>query len=112
MDRDSIGFAQEFGSGTYIGTAPQESLLIENGGLETLTLHSATLQGDDAFTLEGPLKTELKGKERTFLRIIFSPTEEKQYQATITLSSNAENAPTKLIPVSGRGIRPDPDAGG
>lgn len=110
-DRDSIGFAQEFGSGTFIGTKPQESLYLENGGLQDLVIESVTKTGPDAaaFELTGPTKTTLKGLERAFLRIVFTPTAERVYNATITIKSNAENAPTKDIPVSGRGIVPTAD---
>lgn len=111
LDRDSIGFGQEFGSGTFLGTQPQESLLIENGGLENLTLANVTLTGDGEFKLEGPTLNELKGKEHTFLRVLFAPTQVKTYSAVITINSNAENAPTKLVSVSGRGVKPSADGG-
>lgn len=111
VDRDSIAFGVEFGSGTYVGTAPQESLMISNGGLENLILSGVSLAGDKEFTIDGPLKSELKGKERTYLRILFAPKQVKSYSATLTINSNAENTPIKLVPISGRGVAV-PDGGG
>jgi hypothetical protein len=110
-DRNSLGFGLEFNSGTYIGSAPPQSLLIENQGLDTLHLQSVSISGDAAFTMDQPPKTELKGKEHTFLRVVFTPTEVKSYSATITIISDAENLPTKTIAVTGRGIQPGTDGG-
>lgn len=111
LDRDSLGFGLEFGRGTYIGTSPQESLLVENGGLEDLVFSSVTLTGDPAFKHEGPSKDRLKGRERGYIRVIFTPTQLKDYAATLTLSSNAENTPTKTIAITGRGVKQSADGG-
>lgn len=110
LDRETVTFGQEFGNATYIGTRPQESIVIENGGLEPMQL-SASFVGDEVFTVEGPLKSTLKGKETTFIRVLFAPLEETDYEGTITLTSNAENASTKILQVSGRGVAPPGDAG-
>jgi hypothetical protein len=104
VDRDSIGFSQEFGSGTRIGTAPQESIKLENGGKEDLVISTVTYSGDGAFKMNGPEKKTLGAREFTFIQTIFTPTADKVYSGTITIMSNAENAPTKTIGVSGRGI--------
>src|SRR4051794_17131973 len=77
-DRDTVDFEAQF-----IGTKPQQSLVIENGGLTELSIASATLSGDPAFTLEGPDKNPLKGKEHAFLRIIFTPTQVKTYTGSL-----------------------------
>ena len=53
---------------------------------------------------------EVKGKEFTFIRIVFAPAAAKVYSATITIQSNAENASTKAITLSGRGLA-KPDGG-
>lgn len=109
LDRETVTFGQEFGNATYIGTRPQESIVIENGGLEPLTLNTS-YSGDPAFTIEGPLKSELKGKETTFIRVLFAPTEDTGYGGSLTLTSNAENASQKVIAISGRGVTPPGDA--
>src|SRR5262245_29287867 len=100
LDRDSIGFGQEFDQATYVGTKPQESLLIQNVGIDTLIIQSAILSGDPTFTLDGPLSNEVKGKDHTFVRIIFSPTRAGTFTSTLTLVSNAANSPQKTVPVS------------
>jgi hypothetical protein len=113
LDRCSIGFAQEFGSGTFIGTRPQESIIIENGGLTDLVISGVTTSGADpsAFEVTGPTKTTLKGLERAYLRVVFAPTEARCYSMDMNLASNAENAPNAIIRVSGRGVTPGTDGG-
>jgi hypothetical protein len=108
-DVDSIGFGQEFGSGTFIGTSAQRSLQIFNGGLTPLNIQSTTMTGNDvdAFVVEQPLKTMVKGQETTFMRFFFQPKQARVYSATLTIISDAENAPNKQIAISGRGINPD-----
>ncbi len=104
-DRDSVGFL------TYLGTQPQESLLLQNEGLETLRITGVTIAGDTAFTLEGPNKLEIKGRDHGFLRIFFAPKEARSYSASITLVSNAENFPQKVVTLTGMGVAPGTDAG-
>ena len=48
-DRDSLGFAQEFNSGTFIGTRPIETLAVFNGGLEDLSISAIEYLGDSEF---------------------------------------------------------------
>ena len=112
VDRASLGFGQEFGSCTRIGTAPQDSIKIENGGLEDLIISSVTYSGDSAFMINGPAeggmpKTTLKGKENAFIQVIFTPTAQKIYNGSIELDSNAQatdgGGPKKILTVSGRG---------
>ncbi|MBS1149917.1 MAG: putative lipoprotein [Myxococcaceae bacterium] len=112
VDRESLGFGQEFGSGVYIGTMKTDSIQIQNGGLEDLKIESAAYTGDQAFVPEGPLKLTLKGKETTFIRVLFTPTAEKVYNGSILIVSNAEtnattkSSPMKTIGISGRGFKP------
>jgi len=112
VDRESLGFGQEFGSGVYIGTMKTDSIQIQNGGLEDLKIESAAYTGDQAFVPEGPLKLTLKGKETTFIFVLFTPTAEKVYNGSILIVSNAEtnattkSSPMKTIGISGRGFKP------
>ena len=107
LDRESLGFGLEFDQGTYVGTRPQESLIVRNNGLQDLVIESVEQSGDSAFTLDGPTSDVVKGKERAFLRVIFAPTEAREYEGSITVRSNAENAPEKVIALSGLGVDPD-----
>jgi hypothetical protein len=117
VDRESLGFGQEFGSGVYIGTVKTDTIQLTNGGLEDLVFESALYTGDQAFVPEGPVKTTLKGKQTTFIRIFFTPTAEKVYTGSLMIVSNAEDnpatksSPMKKIDISGRGFKPGTDGG-
>jgi hypothetical protein len=116
VDRDSIGFGQEFGTSTFIGTSPQDSLLLENRGLQTLKISAVTRAGDPEFTIDGPVDAqgkptvEIVGRGRAFIRVVFTPRAEKLYSGQITISSNAQNTPEKFIQLSGKGVKA-PDGG-
>ena len=101
VDRTPVAFAPAF-----VNTKPQESLAISNDGLADLTLTSVALSGDSVFTLEGPLETTLGYKKRTFVRLVFAPTSAKEFNATLTIVSNAANSPSLQVPVSGKGVAP------
>jgi hypothetical protein len=110
-DRATLGFGQAFGSGTYLGTSPQESVQLTNSGDAALVISSATLTGDPEFTKTGPLKTTLQASESTFIQVVFTPTVVGRYSASLEIVSNV---PTKTIAVSGCGIGTDggrPDGG-
>ena len=107
----SIGFGSENGFGVYIGTAPERDFEITNGGLDDLILSTATLTGDSAFRMTGPLSMRITGNKKTFVQVIFTPAEAKPYSGTVTITSNAENAPTATVALQGVGIRPSPDGG-
>jgi hypothetical protein len=108
-DRGSIGFGQEFGSGTTIGQMPQENLAVNNLGLADLHITAITFTGDSAFTVK-PLVAPpitVKGMQSTFVNIIFNPTEPKMYTGKINIASDAENTKSLDVPISGLGIAPD-----
>jgi len=106
VDRDTIDFGQSLGFGVYVGTAPQESLQIHNGGSSDLVITSATLSGDPAFTMNGPLSMRVTGLQNTFIQIIFAPSSARVFNTTLTIVSNAQNAPNKTIAISGKGVAP------
>lgn len=121
VDREEVDFGFAF-----VGTKPQESLAIRNGGIEDLEVSSVTVGGDSQFTVACPpecvepseepfdcrnLKPcAIKGKDRRYFRIVFAPAQLKAYSGTITINSNAENAPQKVVNLTGRGASPA-DAG-
>ncbi|MDP2273553.1 MAG: hypothetical protein Q8N23_35110 [Archangium sp.] len=109
-DRASLGFAQEFNSGTFIGTSVPEAIRIQNGGIADLNITSATFSGDTAFTLStepSTLPATIKGNKNFFIRVLFAPTEAKLYTGKITVQSNAELAPSLEFDVSGCGVPTD-----
>ncbi len=109
-DRASLGFAQEFNSGTFIGTSVPEAIRIQNGGIADLNITSATFSGDTAFTLStepATLPATIKGNKNFFIRVLFAPTEARLYTGKITVQSNAELSPSLEFDVSGCGVPTD-----
>jgi hypothetical protein len=90
VDRESLGFDQEFGSGTYLGRSTFNTLYIENRGDEPLEL------------TEEPVRIE--SRKRAYIEVQFTPTEARVYRGKFTLKSNAANAPLRDIALSGCGI--------
>lgn len=113
LDRDSLGFGQEFDTGVYVGTSKQESLMIQNQGREDLVISGVDFAGDSAFAMELSDKMTVPAGERTFIRFTFTPPAAQMYAATATIHSNAINAPDKVVELTGRGVDPNasPDAG-
>ena len=107
-DRDSLGFGLEFGSATYIGQQPQDSLSITNKGLQDLTITSVDLRGDPAFTKlqDSATHATLKTQAHAFITLAFKPTQQKDYSAQLIITSNADNFPSKVITIAGRGCDP------
>lgn len=105
-DRDSLGFGQENGSGTYVGTSAANSIQLLNQGQDDLVIQSVDLSGDSAFTMEGPdVDTVISGTS-ALVTVYFTPPSADTFSATLTITSNAENAPTKEIEITGLGIDP------
>lgn len=104
-DRESL-----VNGATYIGQKPQETLALRNGGLKDLTVTSATLSGDSAFTLSTEPATfpaTIKGNKNFYLRVVFAPTQAKLYQGKITVESNAQNGSSREFLVTGCGVPAD-----
>jgi hypothetical protein len=108
--QNSLGFGQEFGSGTYVGTSAQNSLVIQNKGQKDLVISDVQISGDSAFDFEGPDVSTVKSGQSALVTVFFTPPAAGQYQGTLTITSNADNQPTKDIALSGLGIDP-PDGG-
>lgn len=107
LDRGALRFGQEFGSGTWVNTAPQQSLLLRNGGQQDLVISSAALSGADATAfslsaLDGG--ATLTSGEQRFVRVIFSPTQAGLYSASLTMSSNDPTAPVTMVRLQGVGL--------
>ncbi|MBL9037514.1 MAG: hypothetical protein JNG84_03260 [Archangium sp.] len=121
-DRESLGFAQEFNQGTFIGQTAFENLQIRNGGVADLTISSVTLTSENAADLQAfnfrsgwsetytrdPLPgTTIKGNKTSVVEVTFKPSQPRQYQATLTVTSDAENAAEKTFTITGCGVPPD-----
>lgn len=119
-DRLSLGFAQEFNSGTFIGTSVPNSLAVRNGGLEDLTIEEVTLSATDCpttvvkpgeamrscprFSLaagallpdggtDSSLPIVIPTYGNYFVTVFFAPTEAKVYSGVLTVKSNSSNTP-------------------
>jgi hypothetical protein len=110
-DRASLGFAQEFGSGTYIGQKPQEALSIRNGGAVDLAVSEVSFSGDSAFAMsvEPVAPANIKGNKSLFIQVTFAPTQAQGYSGTITVKSNAANVDggVQVFAVTGCGVPVD-----
>lgn len=110
-DRASLGFAQEFGSGTYINTSAQESLSVRNLGTSDLVVDSATFTGDSAFkvnTNPATFPANIKGNKELFVQVFFAPTQAKLYTGKLVLQTNAANDGGYFeFPISGCGVPSD-----
>ena len=115
VDRESLGFEQEFGSGTYIGTAPLNALYLENRGDQPLAITAVVNAAPPEFTLQLPQELTagqtltLQSREHTTIQVQFKPTKEQLYSGKFTLRTNALNTPDKDIAVSGKGVKPPPN---
>jgi len=109
---DSQAFGSDVGFGTFIGTSPQQSFSITNGGKETLLISSVSKSGDSAFSFVGPNVADMtvdggvvESRQQTFIRVTFTPTQPKMYSGKLTITSNAQAA--LLIATDGGSIIPD-----
>jgi hypothetical protein len=116
VDRESLGFGLEFGSGTFIGTTGFNSLYLENRGDQPLKLTGVSKTGNAAFTLRLPTELAegqplvLESLKRAFIEVQFKPQDVKLYQGVLAIKwDNAGTEVTKEIALSGCGIRPPND---
>jgi len=84
-----------------VNTGEQRQITVKNSGNAILEISSITTS-DPAFTVFSTLTTILPGKEDILL-VTFTPTQERIYNGTLTIKSNAcEN--TKDVTLTGRGV--------
>jgi hypothetical protein len=113
-DRDEMAFNTEFQAGVFVGSTGYNSIVIENRGEELLQITDITMAAPSQFKLvlpEGftpgtPLAVETY--KRTFVAVEFRPTDDVSYTGTVTIKSNAANAPEKVLTLNGKGINPTP----
>ncbi|MBL8949175.1 MAG: hypothetical protein JNK82_00260 [Myxococcaceae bacterium] len=131
-DKQSFGFGTEFNRpGVIVGASLPNSLIVKNEGLTDLSIDDFVLTGDDAFfmrvegqecrevpprgndcdPLSSILPVKVKGKQETFVQLIFTPRDVRVYGGTLTIKSNAENVKNLEIKLCGVGVRTIDDAG-
>jgi hypothetical protein len=129
-DRTSLGFATEFFSGTIIGTRPLDTIAIRNGGLTNLEVTAIDKAGefgnagfkyslaydlpDGGMAGDLPdggttavLPASIRGNKHMYLQVIFAPTQPRAYSGSLTVTSNAANAPVQVFTLTGCGVPAD-----
>jgi hypothetical protein len=114
VDRSALGFNTEFGSGTFVGARPVDSISITNRGLRTLEIQKVTYMGDPEFKVSASWSnsneiptTSVTGGKTVFLQVEFSPKVGKGYSGNLTIESNAANLPSLGVQLSGCGVLTD-----
>jgi len=83
-------------------------LQLTNRGDKTLSIESVTFRGDTncAFTFDGPDYFDLGYEDTAFIRGWYQPTVAGEDQLAMEVVSNAENYPTLVVPICGKGVEP------
>ncbi|WP_224370265.1 Ig-like domain-containing protein [Hyalangium versicolor] len=114
VDRESMGFDQEFGSGTYVGASTFNALYIENRGDEPLDITEVVKAAPAEFTILLPDELakgqtlRLESRAHASIQVQFKPTKVQTYDGKFTIKSTAKNAPEKVVQLSGKGVTPPP----
>lgn len=105
--------SHDFGN-VVVGSAPQSVVLVlANVGAAPIELETVALSGDtrSSFRLAGTLPTSIAAGTRETVTVEYAPTAEGLDSASLRIDSNANNAPTLLVPVIGRASVNLPDGG-
>lgn len=84
----------------WYGNSDTAVLTLSNDGNETTTLSSLSID-DSAFYCLESVPVKVKAKKSTDLRVVFKPYAINSYNATLTISSDAEDNNSITIPLSG-----------
>lgn len=112
VDRNSLLFDTEYGSGTWVGATTFNTLIIENRGLQELEITEVSKSGPSVFSLRLPEALadgeplRLQSREQAFIEVAFKPTQARQYDGAILIKSNDPTAPEKQVTLSGKGVTP------
>ncbi|HEY8207113.1 MAG TPA: hypothetical protein VIG99_06520 [Myxococcaceae bacterium] len=109
----------------FVGVSRQSSIALTNKGLEDLVINSVTLSGDNCFhryspsdgtsnptlvadagTVPSGAITVIPANKSSYYSILFNPTSAGTFSGNVSIQSNAENTPSKDIPVSGTAEAP------
>lgn len=117
VDRSALGFATEFGSGTFIGTRPVDSVIISNRGQKPLEISKLTFQGEPEFKVTASWAgtavgsdipaTSIPGAGKAYLQVEFGPRSNRGYSASIDLDNNSTNQGRLTIQLTGCGVLTD-----
>ncbi len=118
-DRTEIAFGGDFTTGAdavWVNTVQTETLQLRNGGTDALSITAMSLSGANAglFTVAinpdadaggvGTLPKSVASRERAFAQVTYAPKAAGKHEATLTITSNAENSPTLVVPLHGTAV--------
>ncbi len=95
----------DFGS-IAVGTSLSKKVTIFSRGAVTLTIESATILGDAAFTASGPAIRTLSPSSTSEVEVTFRPGANGPTSARLIIASNAVNAPEVLVSLVGDSLAP------
>ena len=112
VDRESMGFDQEFGSGTYVGASTFNTLILENRGDKPLEITEVVKTGPAEFILTPPeglapgSPIRLESLKRAYVQVQFKPTQAKDYTGKLTIKSNSKDGTEKVVDLVAKGVTP------
>jgi len=109
----------------FVGVSRTSSIALTNKGLEDLVINSVTLSGDSCFRKYAPTDGTsnptlvpdagsvpsgaialVPANKSSYFTLLFNPTTAGTFSGNVNIQSNAENAPSQDIPVSGTAEAP------
>jgi hypothetical protein len=99
----SAGTAYDFGNQTVGSTSAPVAFTLTNGGPDALTISGISATGD--YALSGPAPTTVAANGGTAtVSVTFAPTATGTRTGTLVINSNATNAPTYTVNLTGNGM--------
>jgi hypothetical protein len=106
----------EYGSGTYVGTQPIDTIIVKNNGLSTVRIQNVLYSGDAAFSINTAHETdagfedatgefELEGLKYMLVQVKFAPTAGDRYSGHVKIISDVFEIVT--ISLQGCGVPAD-----
>jgi hypothetical protein len=115
IDRPSLRYGAEFGTGIFTGTTVFESLQVRNGGAAPLVLSDITSSGPDVglFTIDrSALNTPIATGQSVTIPIRVLSMDERTATATLVLHSNAANLPSLSVDLLANVVSPNGSGAG
>jgi hypothetical protein len=90
-----------------VGTVKRETLQLKNEGAATLTISEVKVSGANPALFTAQIDTKsIDSLQKAFVAVDYAPTAAGKHQATLTITSNAENSPVLEISLSATAVAP------
>jgi hypothetical protein len=89
---------------TPVGESDTKIMKIENPGTELLEISEISFSSDGIFSVPRSLPVQIEANGLTEFPITFTPDENKTYNSTLTIISNAVNQPELTVELTAQGI--------